>query len=168
MKATTYYHAASGQYANRGSAFSIAGVQYGSNWLDMVSEQEIEAIGLVPVTTVESVPENYREYNRTEELVGAERRVTWTRKPQEEIDASRRANALAEIARLEEIQLRESLRMQRESELEAAEKYALDNLGLTPEQLYAAASQPGAPIAMLTYKRMKDIDNAINAQREKL
>lgn len=139
------------------------GTQYG-NLLDPAVR---EAVGVVELAEP-AQPTDYSEdsYFRTEQDEAPY--VVYTPKPAEMVTAAKRAKALAEIARLEEIQLRESLRMQRERELEAAEKYALDNLGLSPDQLYAAASQPGAPIAFLTYKRMKDIDDAVKAQREKL
>lgn len=94
--------------------------------------------------------------------------ISYTPKSAEQVAQANRGEALAEIAALEELHLRQSLRAVRERELEAQEAYALANLGLTPEQLYAAASQPGAPIAMVSYKRLKDIDNAVKAQRERL
>lgn len=79
-----------------------------------------------------------------------------------------RQQALQAIEELEAIQIKQTARMEREERLKEAEAYALNTLGLNPAQLYAAASQPGAPTAFITYKKMKDIDNQIVALRAQL
>jgi hypothetical protein len=78
------------------------------------------------------------------------------------------AVAQAEIERLEQEQIKRTARMEREERLKEAEAYALATLGLNPEQLYAAASQPNAPVSFRTYKAMKNIDNSIVALRAQL
>lgn len=76
--------------------------------------------------------------------------------------------AQAEIDRLEEFQLRKSLRATREDKLKEMEAYALTTLGLTKEHLYIAASQPNAATAFKSYKELKDLDNQIAALRAML
>lgn len=46
-----FYHAASNQYINVGTAFEIDGVQYPQNWLSLTSPQEKADIGLVEMVT---------------------------------------------------------------------------------------------------------------------
>jgi hypothetical protein len=94
--------------------------------------------------------------------------TTWERKPQDTIDAQENAGRLAKIAALEEQQRREMARYDRESALEKVEALALSDFGLDPDQLYAVGKAPGAPIAAVNYVRLKDIDNAIKAEREGL
>ena len=111
-------------------------------------------------------PEDYSDetYYRTEQDDAPY--VVYTRKSDEQIEQARRARALARIAALEDEQLRQTARMVRERTLKEAEDLALAQFGLTPEQLYALGSQPNPETAALTYKRLKDLDNAIKAERE--
>lgn len=152
MRATHYFHAASGQYFTLGSGFELYGVRYSNIWLETATEADLAAHGLVPVVMVETVPDDYKNYNRTEELVGAERRVTWTRKPQDEIDANRKANIQAEIDALE----RDTLlpRVAREFML---------------IQFQAVAAAQGVdPMENFGYRKVKELDDKINALRASL
>jgi hypothetical protein len=79
-----------------------------------------------------------------------------------------KAEALGKIAALEEIQIKETARMIRERTLEEAEALALSQFNLTPEQLYAIGAAANPPTAALNYKRLKDLDNAIKIEREKI
>lgn len=47
-----YYHADTDQYINPDHAFVLGDVQYPFNWLSLASDDEIGALGLVPVITV--------------------------------------------------------------------------------------------------------------------
>jgi len=78
--------------------------------------------------------------------------------------------AKATIASLEEKQMREMARMLREGALKDAEKIALSDYGLDPDQLYALGKGPNAATeatAAFNYARLKDIDTAIKTEREK-
>ena len=115
-----------------------------------------------------AAPEDYSPdlYYRTEQMTAPF--VVYTRKPDEQIAQIRRDKAMAEIRALEEQQIREMARMNREQTLAAAEQLALEQFQMTPEQLYIAGSAEGAPIAAINYKKLKDIDNAIKAVRESI
>lgn len=75
---------------------------------------------------------------------------------------------LAAIADLEQQQIRETARMERERALSEAEAVALADFGLTPQALYAMGEGPNPPTAALTYRRLKDLDNQVKALRERL
>ena len=139
----------------------------GTHGIDLTKAENRVKYGVVEIADP-LPPEDFSDelYYRTEQDEAPY--VVYTRKSDEQIAEMQKAKALAEIARLEEIHLRQSLRAIRERELEAQEAYALEHLGMTPEQLYVAASQPGAPVAMISYKRLKDIDNAVKQERNKL
>ena len=79
-----FYHPASNQHIREGNPFTIDGVQYPSQWLNHSTPQDKEALGLVEVTTV-GTREDDRLYYVTEELVGAELRITNSRKSDEQI-----------------------------------------------------------------------------------
>jgi hypothetical protein len=78
------------------------------------------------------------------------------------------AKALAQIASLESTQIKQMARFNRERDLKEAEDLALQQFGLTPDQLYAVGASEGAPTAALNYKKLKDLDNAIKVEREKI
>lgn len=79
--------------------------------------------------------------------------------------------AMAAIASWEEKQMREMARMLRERYLDEAEALAMQQFGLDPDALYAAGKAPNAATeatAAFHYARLKDIDNSIKAEREKI
>lgn len=152
MRATTYYSAEHTQYVSIGSSFTLGGVLHSNDWLERASDSDIAAKGLVPVVTVETVPVEYQDYNRTEELVGAERRVTWTRKPQAEIDANRQADIQAKIDALE----REALLPRVAREFMMIQFQAV------------AAAQGVDPMENFGYRKVKELDDKINALRASL
>lgn len=82
-----YFHELTNLYVARGRPFVIDEIQYPANWLDLTSDEEKAAIGLVPVQVIETVPEDSFLYDRTEVFAGAALVVTWTRKPDEEVEA---------------------------------------------------------------------------------
>jgi len=139
----------------------------GTRYGNLQSPELRNQLGVIEVIEP-SPPEDYTEdtYYKTEQDEAPY--VVYTKKSDEQIAEITRNKALAKIAELEEIQLRGTLRMQRERELEAAEAYALSNLGLNRDQLYAAACQPDAPIAFITYKRMRELDDQIKQELNKL
>lgn len=77
------------------------------------------------------------------------------------------AAAKARIVELEAIQIKETARFIREETLKDAEEKALAEFGIDPAALYAMGEGAGAPPPAMAYRRLKDIDNAIKAEREK-
>jgi hypothetical protein len=76
---TTYYHPATGAYVAKYNPFTLNEIQYPSNWLELVSPQEIAALGLVEVVTVGS-PEDQRYFWVSETLEGSVRTIVNTPK----------------------------------------------------------------------------------------
>ena len=64
-----FYRAESNQYINEGMAFTIDGVQYPQNWLNLSTPEEKVSIGLVEVIATNS-PANPQYYWVSEELNG--------------------------------------------------------------------------------------------------
>lgn len=153
---TTYYHAQENKYVTVGEPFTVGGTQHGSNWMESSSPEAIAALGFVPLVTVETVPEDYRWYNRSEQRVGAECIVTWTRFPDEQIAEMERAQKLSEIDRLE----REAMvpRVVREFMLAEAERRAIE-AGHTIDELRAGH---------FGYRKTKELDEQIAALRGSL
>jgi hypothetical protein len=56
-----FYHTATKTYINEGTAFEIDGIQYPQNWLNLTSEEEKTAHGIVEVLVTNS-PEDDRFY----------------------------------------------------------------------------------------------------------
>lgn len=79
-----------------------------------------------------------------------------------------KASAKGKIAELEAIQIKETARYIREETLKDAEEKALAEFGIDPAALYALGEGYGAPPPAMAYRRLKDIDNAIKAERDKL
>lgn len=162
-----FYHTPSGLYVDEGRPFTLAGTQYPANWLNLSTPDDKAALGLVEVTTV-GTREDDRTHWVSEELNGATRTIVNTPKSAEMIDEMRNAEALARIADLEMTQLRQMARMIRERTLKEAEDMAQAQFGVDPQQLYALGSQPTPDMAALNYKRLKDLDNDIKVERERL
>lgn len=83
---TTYYHAVTGTYATKGDPFTLDGTQYPANWLDLTTDDEKLVAGLVPVVDVGTRADD-RTHIVSEEVVGAERRITSAPRPIEQIFA---------------------------------------------------------------------------------
>lgn len=79
-----------------------------------------------------------------------------------------RAAAMAKIAELEQVQIKETARFIREKTLKEAEDLALSEFGIDPPTLYAMGVGDGAPPPAVAYRKLKDIDNAIKVERNKL
>ena len=99
-----FYHPASETYIREGSAFTVDGIQYPAQWLNHSTPDEKIAAGLVEVMTV-GTREDDRYYYVSEELVGAELRITNTRKSDEQI----RQMELAAMPALTPRQIRQAL-----------------------------------------------------------
>ncbi|QDL55293.1 hypothetical protein [Rhodoferax aquaticus] len=99
----TYFHPESGKYVSLGNPFSVTGIQYPSNWLELVSPEDIAAAGFVPVVTEETVPAEYRFYSRSEELIGARRVVTWTPFPAEQVESINAADVAVKLSEVREV-----------------------------------------------------------------
>lgn len=82
-------------------------------------------------------------------------------------DPDMKSAAKARILEIEAIQIKETARFIREETLKDAEEKALAEFGLDPAALYAMGEGDGAPPPAMAYRRLKDIDNAIKAEREK-
>lgn len=83
-----YFHESTGAYIEQGRVFSLDEIQYPANWLDLTNDEEKAAIGLVPVAVVDpGEPAESALYDRAEVFSGATLTVTWTRKPDEEVEA---------------------------------------------------------------------------------
>lgn len=150
-----FYHPASNQHIREGNPFTIDGVQYPSNWLNLSTPEQKTALGLVEVTTV-GTREDDRYFYVSEELVGAERRIINTPKSAEQIAEMERAQKLSEIDRLE----REAMvpRVVREFMLAEAERRAIE-AGHTIEELRAGH---------FGYRKTKELDEQIAALRGSL
>lgn len=79
-----------------------------------------------------------------------------------------KAKAKEKIAELESIQVRETARFIREKTLADAEEKALSEFGIDAPTLYAMGVGEGAPPPAVAYRKLKDIDNAIKVERNKL
>ena len=91
-----FYRQQSDQYINENTAFTIDGVQYPSNWLNLTSAADKEALGLVEVTTVgERKDERY--YWVGETLEGAVRTIVNTPKELDDVkkNATTQVNQMA-------------------------------------------------------------------------
>ena len=75
-----FYSSTDGQYIQEGSAFEIAGVQYPSNWLNLSSAEDKQAIGLEEVIVTNS-PLSDKFYWVSETLNGAS--LTYTNTPKD-------------------------------------------------------------------------------------
>ena len=78
------------------------------------------------------------------------------------------SNALTRIAELEVRQVKELARFTREKTLADAEAEALAQFGISPMDLYNMGAVDGAPPPAIAYRKLKDLDNAIKTEREKL
>lgn len=150
---TKYFHDATKSYVNSGVAFVLNDVQYPPNWLDLTSDDEKAAIGLVLVQVIESAPADTTYYDRSEQLEGATLTVTWTPKTAAEVTAMKRADVAWQIDTLERREI--MCRQVREKYLRDEEAAAAAQ-GITPDQLY---QQDPA------YRRVKDVDNQAAALR---
>lgn len=83
---TTYYHAATKKYVTQDNPFTLQGIQYPSNWLNLASAADKEAAGLVEVST-SGTRADERFFFVTEELVNGVRVITNMPKPAEMIAA---------------------------------------------------------------------------------
>ena len=79
-----------------------------------------------------------------------------------------KAAAKGKIAELEAAQIRETARFIREKTLKEAEDAALAQYGIDASTLYSMGEGVGAPPPAIAYRRLKDIDNAIKTEREKI
>lgn len=75
-----FYKAESKQYITEGTAFTVDGVQYPSNWLNLATAEDKAALGLVEVTTA-GTPGNDQYFWVSESLVDGVR--TYTNTPKE-------------------------------------------------------------------------------------
>lgn len=75
-----FYISESKQYITEGTAFTVEGVQYPSNWLNLATAEDKAALGLVEVTT-EGTPSNDQYFWVSESLVNGVR--TYTNTPKE-------------------------------------------------------------------------------------
>ncbi len=153
---TTYYHPESKRHIGKGAPFTLNDIQYPQNWLELASSDDKAALGLVPVVTVETVPADYRFHNRTEQLVGSERIVTWTPFPQEQVAQMKRADIQAKIDALDggnpmARPTREFMLLDMEEKAVAA--------GYTIEQLRESH---------FAYRKVKEFDERLTALRSEL
>lgn len=81
-----FYHAATQTYVNTGQPFTLAGIQYPANWLELASASDKQAAGLTEVSTSGSRADE-RYFFVTEELVDGVRVITNLPKPPEVIAA---------------------------------------------------------------------------------
>lgn len=79
-----YYHPASGQFLASGVAFLLGdgddAIQYPANWLDLASDDDIEALGLVAVQIVGQRGDD-RFYDNAESMADGVITITATPKP---------------------------------------------------------------------------------------
>lgn len=87
-----FYRAESDQYINENTAFTIDGVQYPQNWLNLSTPEDKLAVGLVEVTT-EGVRKDDRYYWVGEILEAGVRKITNTPKDLDEV----KKNAITQI-----------------------------------------------------------------------
>lgn len=79
-----FFHAKSNQYIQEGNPFSIDGIQYPSNWLNLSTPEQKAELGLEEVITT-NFPKNDQYYWVSQELVGATLSYTNTPKDLDQI-----------------------------------------------------------------------------------
>jgi hypothetical protein len=94
-----FYHPDTQTYVREGAAFTLDGVQFPANFLNLSTPEEKIAHGLVEVITVGERADE-RTHFVSEELVGAERRIINTPKPPEMLAALDAADRAAELTRV--------------------------------------------------------------------
>lgn len=146
-----FYHQASNQHINEGQPFTIDGVQYPANWLNLSTPEDKQALGLVEVVTV-GTREDDRYFYVSETLEGSVRTIVNTPKDPEQIAIMEKAEKQAEIDRLESTSLLP--RVTREFMLIAFEAQA------------AAANVD--PATNFAYTKVKELDDQIKALRAQL
>ena len=143
-----FYHEATNLYIPDGVPFTLDGIQYPANW-------DRASLGLVEVVTV-GQREDDRYFFVTEEVVGAERRITNTPKSDEQIKEVKNGIILAEIDALE----RQSMvpRAVREYMLLDIETKAIA-AGHTLEELRSLH---------FGYRKTKELDELLTAKHKEL
>ena len=144
-----FYHQPTNQHINEGQPFTIDGVQYPQNWLNLSTPEDKAALGLVEVTTV-GTREDDKYFWVSETLEGATRTIVNTPKDPAQIKQIKNGEVLTQIAALENQQLLP--RIAREFMLGVSE------VGYTPEQL----------ALNMGYTKLKEFDLQINAFRMQL
>ena len=146
-----FYHQPTNQYITEGQPFTINGVQYPANWLNLSTPEDKELLGLTEVVTV-GTREDDKYFWVSETLEGSIRTIVNTPKDPEQIAAMVRAEKQAEIDRLEATSLLP--RVTREFMLIAFEAQA------------AAAGVD--PTTNFAYTKVKELDDSIKVLRSAL
>lgn len=94
-----FYHPETDTYIREGAGFSLNGVDYPPVWLNLSSPEDKEALGLVEVVVI-GERANERTHFITEELVGAEKRIINTPKPDEMLEALDSTEREVELTRM--------------------------------------------------------------------
>lgn len=94
-----FYHAATDTYVNEGQPFTLNGIQYPANWLQLATPADKEAAGLTEVST-SGTRGDEKEFFVNESLVNGVRVITNTPKPPEMLAAMQVGLRDAELAQV--------------------------------------------------------------------